>query len=456
MALVASWMKEWRGVLSKGKVSDLPEPVKKAIAREKIFGEILVKLTTLILISLLAIIYAIAPKPVDAGMISPLPFVLGLFWVGAFVGLIFALRGRIAEWAIYLSIIIDMTLLIALFWSFHIQYDQPLVFSLKVPMVLYIFVMIALYALRIESKYVLLAGFVVAVEWCGMVVYAYASSNDADLLTRSFVDYVNSGKLLIGAEIEKIVAIMATSTVLAIALMRSKSLLVRAVTEQDAVRKFSRFFDQDVIGRIQEGGGDLSPGSAAMRDAAIVFIDIRNFTIMARQKQPTEVMELLTEYHACVVPIIHGHNGVVDKFLGDGIMATFGAVAPDKNYAADALNAVDRVMQATTIWNRAREKGGRQPLEVNAAAAAGTVLCGVVGDDSRLEYTVIGDAVNLAAKLEKFNKALKVSALTPQSTYDLALTQGYSRQNRVTAYPDAVIPGTDETADLISLHGNPS
>ena len=95
--------------------------------------------------------------------------------------------------------------------------------------------------------------------------------------------------------------------------------------------------------------------------------------------------------------MVQDNGGVIDKFMGDGVMATFGAVVPNKTYAADALRAIEAAVEAIETWNKQLVAAGKPALDVNAAAASGDLIFAAVGDESRLEYTVIGDTVNLAA-----------------------------------------------------------
>jgi adenylate cyclase len=139
----------------------------------------------------------------------------------------------------------------------------------------------------------------------------------------------------------------------------------------------------------------------------------------------------------------------VDKFLGDGILASFGAARPSPTHAADALRAVDAVMAEARAWSEERIAKGMAPANVGAAASAGEVLFGAVGTAVRLEYTVIGDAVNLAAKLEKQNKAEKVRALTDAATYRLARRQGYAVEKEIRTA--RVVGGVEHPLDLAVL-----
>jgi adenylate cyclase len=149
------------------------------------------------------------------------------------------------------------------------------------------------------------------------------------------------------------------------------------------------------------------------------------------------------------VPIIQRHNGAIDKFLGDGILASFGCARPSATYAADALAAVDAVMAEAASWSAARRAAGLPAVNVGAAVASGTVLFGAVGDATRLEYTVIGDAVNLAAKLEKHTKVEKVRALAAGDTYALACRQGYGGEKELRRA--RAVAGVDTPVDLVVL-----
>ena len=180
-----------------------------------------------------------------------------------------------------------------------------------------------------------------------------------------------------------------------------------------------------VAERIKSSEEQITAGQGVFREAAILTVDVRGFTRLAQERPADEVIALLTEYQRRVVPVVQANQGVIDKFLGDGILATFGAAAPSSRPAAEALTAVAGILAAIDDWNQSREAAGQDPVRVGAAVATGRVLFGAVGDETRLEYTVIGDAVNLAAKLEKQTKAEGVRALTTLEAYERANAEGY-------------------------------
>ena len=293
--------------------------------------------------------------------------------------------------------------------------------------------------------YVLFAGAVAAIGWTTMVAYAVATEG-ADI-TRNYVQYLTSNSILLGAEFDKIVSILMVTAVLAVSIGRGRGLLERAVAEGAAARDLSRFLAPEVAQQIRISEHHIQPGHGEIREAAVLFLDIRGFTPRAAALPPTEVMRLLANYQSRAAAAVRRHGGSIDKFLGDGILVTFGAAEPSGTYAADALSAADAVVAAIDAWNAERIEAGLPVVVVNGAVTCGPVLFGAVGDDSRLEYTVIGDPVNLAAKLEKHNKTLGTVALTTESCHRLAREQGY----RGTGTTLAAQRVAEETIDLVVI-----
>jgi adenylate cyclase len=160
---------------------------------------------------------------------------------------------------------------------------------------------------------------------------------------------------------------------------------------------------------------------------------------------------MLAEYQARMVPIIRAHDGAVDKFLGDGIMATFGAAQPSQRYAADALSALLACLAEAHAWAAERETAGLPALPVNGAVATGRIVFGAVGDSARLEYTVIGDAVNLAAKLEKHNKRAGSRGLATAEAVALAEAQGWQPVLGTKRLPGSRLSDLERPLDLVAV-----
>jgi adenylate cyclase len=179
------------------------------------------------------------------------------------------------------------------------------------------------------------------------------------------------------------------------------------------------------------------------------MLDIRGFTPLSMRVPPAGVVRILTSFHARIIPLVRANGGVIDKFLGDGVMATFGAANVSASAAADALRALEQVLKEAQAWQAALPAlGVNEALHINASVASGRVVFATLGDGDRLEYTVIGEAVNLAAKLEKHNKVEKSVALAPSMTVSLAKTQGYQPAISFVARPDSQVAGVAGAMDL--------
>ncbi len=428
----------------------VPNRVVRAVERDQASAEVIITLLQGMAICTFAVLYSLAPKGFPEGVpFEPVP--VALFFYALFTGLrlYLALRRRLTPLFLSLSSIVDILVLMVTIWSFHLQYQQPAGIYLKAPTLMYVFILIALRTLRFEPAYVLLCGFVGALGWGVLVIYAVYDDKGMSI-TRSFAEYAMSLDILLGAEFDKIVSILMVTLILALALHRARRLLVRAAQEEQAVADLSRFFAPEVAGRITRTEDGPSAGDAELREAAIMFIDLRDFTPLSQNLTPAEVMKLLGEYQERMMPIVGKYGGSIDKFMGDGILASFGATRLSESYAADAARALEGVLEAAEIWSREREERGLPAPKAVAVISTGEIMFGTVGDQSRLEYTVIGDPVNLAAKLEKHTKVEKVAALQPAQTMALARAQGFEPHHEWRLIKGCNVLGVEGAIDLFA------
>jgi adenylate cyclase len=442
-----------RNWLFGGATENLPERVREAIRQQQDRSEIIIGWAELVLVGLLAVAYetttmASGVVQEDYSFDTQVFIIYGVF---AVIRLVLAYRRLLPEWLLYISILADTALLMGLIYFIHYKYAQPAVSYLKAPALLYVFLLIALRALRFEARFVIVTGLAAAAGWIALILYALSGRGGPPNITDDFVEYLTSNAFLIQAEAEKILAILLTTIVLAIAIARARGLLVRSVSEGAAARDLSRFFDPGVAARIRGAATSIKAGEGELRDAAILTVDLRGFTRLSTELQPGDVMKLLQDYQGRVCPLIVSNGGSIDKFLGDGILASFGAVAPTSTAAADALRAADAVIEAADRWTAERRTAGLPPLSIGLAAASGRVVFGAVGDGERLEFTVIGDAVNFAAKLEKHNKDERTRALVDGDTYDQALQQGYAAPAPRERRPGRRVAGVTDLVDIVVL-----
>lgn len=402
-----------------------PARVRREFEREQFRGELMVTVVQLALVAVLAVLYHSTPPGFSPGApIEAPPLGLVLFALLALLRLYAACTGQLGRGVLAAGVVAEMLVLLFVLWAYHLQYEQPPQFSLKSTEFVFVFVLIALRALRFEPAWVVISGLTAAIGWTMMVAWAVVRA-PTNPVTWDYVTALRSFQIHYGAEFDKVLTILVVTGILALALARARHLLENAVAQQRAVADLSLFFDDRVARRITGSEADVMAGQGEERDAAVLFLDMRGFTEAAARLTPTELIALLGEYQRLAVPIVTGHGGSIDKFLGDGILASFGAVSPDPSYAASALRAVAAILTAVDGWRAQRLASGQVAPDVGAGLATGKVVFGIIGDGQRLEYTVIGDAVNLAAKLEKHNKVERTRALTTRAAWELAQTQGY-------------------------------
>ena len=160
-------------------------------------------------------------------------------------------------------------------------------------------------------------------------------------------------------------------------------------------------------------------------------------------------MSLLSEYQSRVIAAINAEGGSVDKFMGDGILASFGAAVPNLEPGAQAMRAADRIVTDCRAWQIERKANGLPSPAVGLAITTGRVMFGAIGDANRLEYTIIGDPVNLVAKLEKHTKAEGVAALCTQSAYQQAIEEGYLPPMEREKRDGRLVEGVKTPVDLV-------
>jgi adenylate cyclase len=418
----------------------LPARVVRALHAERERGEILTSWVQAGVLCVFALLYFLAPSTSPVGVLMrPVPWALAFYAAFTALRLYLVYHGRLGAPMRALSVVVDMALLTVTIWSFHLEYGQPAAFYLKAPTFTYFFIFIALRALSFSPGHVLLAGATAALGWLALLGYALAEPSGTGLVTRDYVAYMTSASILIGGEVDKVISILLVSVLLALAVGRTQKLLQRAVAEQAASTQLARFFSPDVAERLISADELLRPGEGESREAAVMFIDLRGFTKLAATLEPRALVGLLHEYQQVAVPIIQRHNGSITTYLGDGIMVTFGATRPSGTYAADALRCAAELLDALSRW------GGPA---IGIGVEVGTVVCGCIGQEGRLEYAVIGDAVNRAAKIQNHTKAEGVRALTTVLARDTAFAQGYTPQRAQRVLPGREVAGVADSVDL--------
>jgi len=180
----------------------------------------------------------------------------------------------------------------------------------------------------------------------------------------------------------------------------------RAAAER-ARHNLSRYFSPNIVEMLAEQDEPLGP--VRRQAVAVLFADIVGFTRLAETMPPEAVMTLLRQFHERMTAQIFACGGTVDKYIGDAIVAVFGLPTPSSTDAANALLCADAMLRALLGWNEERARGGAAPLAIGIGLNYGTAVLGDVGSAHSMAFTVIGDTVNIAARLQALTRTLETS-----------------------------------------------
>lgn len=177
-----------------------------------------------------------------------------------------------------------------------------------------------------------------------------------------------------------------------------------------------KYLSQDIMKKVVKNIDDLKLGGKRAV-VTVLFSDIRGFTSLSEKMSAEEVSMILNEYFSEMEPIITKYNGVINKFIGDAVMAIFGEPIQDINHAQNAVKCAYDMLKKVEYLREKWLFEGKPRIEIGVGINTGEVFIGNIGTETRMEYTVIGDTVNLASRIESYNKVYKTNLLVSSSTY---------------------------------------
>jgi len=254
-------------------------------------------------------------------------------------------------------------------------------------------IFISLSALRLNVRLCIFTGTVAGLEYSLLAMYLIqnASSTAVEPILVGPQHHLFKGFLL-----------FLTGVVTGLVTMQIRKRILSSfsvVEERNHIsRTFGEYVSPEVMDKLLELKPDLRSES---KNVCVMFLDIRNFTGFAEKRTPEEVVQYLESLFEFMIEIVNRHHGIINKFLGDGFMAVFGAPLSDGKDCANALEAAQEILARV---RQEVESGAILPTTVGIGLHAGEAVTGSIGSALRREYTVIGDVVNLAARIEKLNK----------------------------------------------------
>jgi adenylate cyclase len=294
-------------------------------------------------------------------------------------------------------------------------FDVSLAEAAALPPFLFIFILLALTAMRYSV-------WAVALQVVGIVLIgaAWTLAETIGLVAPRPNEFAGA-PLVFSPEANffRLFMIAATGIILVLTARRTRRLLVDAITVTRRTENLSRYLPKAVAQRAAEQGIEaLHRGR--IQTAAVLFADIAGFSALAERIEPEALGALLGELRGIQRQAIERHGGVVDKYIGDAVMAVFGVPEPAPDDAKRALAAAVDMRDSIAAWNADRTRAGQPVLRVGIGLHYGDVFAGAIGDDQRLEYATLGDTVNVAQRVEGLTRTLDTPLLATREAFEAA------------------------------------
>jgi adenylate cyclase len=236
----------------------------------------------------------------------------------------------------------------------------------------------------------------------------------ATLLSRPIFRLVDGTRAIAGGDFK--VRLPVTSRDELGMLTESFNQMAKSLREKEMIKRaFTRYVAREVVEEILKDPENLVL-SGERRQVTVLFCDVRGFTPMSERLAPEEVVLLLNDFYTLMIETTFKFDGTLDKFLGDAVMAVFGAPMAHPDHSARAIRTALAMQEGITGLNERRVRDGKEAISVGIGVSAGEAVAGTVGTEDRMEYTVIGDSVNLAARLESNAKPGQI--LISHRTYE--------------------------------------
>jgi len=329
---------------------------------------------------------------------------VGGFGVATVVALALVTFRRGGLWCATVFVILGASIVVVLFHEHLFAPGEQLDHDLTAPSLAVGFVLLTHVALRLRPMLALLFSGLVVFGWLallGIAVEAHVDKEDAGGLSGSA--FLREGALAAAFGFAALVCALLT---------HDHNVLLRSAVRVERLRaNLSRFFSPTVLTELQSTGASLA---LSRRQAAVMFIDLRSFTRLSESIALEELAMMLAEFRELVTREVFAHGGMIDKFIGDGVMAAFGQPRTTANDAGRALECAIHLQSSLLEWKSLRLARGQPALDAVIGLHFGIAIGGVLHSGSHDEFTLLGDAVNVAQRLEQLCKSLNASLVVSE------------------------------------------
>ncbi|MFI0842359.1 adenylate/guanylate cyclase domain-containing protein [Mesorhizobium sp. IMUNJ 23232] len=338
----------------------------------------------------------------------------GIVVASGFVTLLFLRFSIWRPWMAYLAALVDAALVATLLYFTSWVSLLPADFAFAFPIVTAIPLFLAVNMLRFRPAVQVCASLLFAAGAAVAILAAHPGDGSFHQASET-LDMLFS----LPPNIMRLVMLALTACVFILAAARGRRMLLNAVEETANRVNLSRFVPTELAPLMAAStAGALRTGRKA--EVALMFVDMRDSTALEENAAPDELVNIISDYRALILDAAANHGGVVDKFIGDGAFLVFGVPEARPDDAARAVRCAEAILASIRAWNDARALNGDQPIRVGIGIHAGEAFVGIVGAAARLEFAVLGDAVNVASRVESETKVLKEPLLISAHALRLA------------------------------------
>jgi adenylate cyclase len=388
------------------------DDLSEAIAREELAGLAYMFWGRLLVLGLLALWVALTLPLERSGAYL---LAIAAFAVLGAPPYLLARRGRGGSALTAVFLLLDASILAFILIvppPFYVEGWTPQI-NLRLPNILYMGIFLVSMALTYSPVLVVWAGVAATAAWSAGYLWIASLPGSLPSTSREALDQGLSSAEVISRFLDprtvslthllnQIVFLVLVTLILALTVWRSRRLVRRQVEAEAQRGALSRYFSPNIVRELSTSGRALD--RPARQPAAVLFADMMGFTSISERLAPEELVGLLREFHGRLTRIAFAHDGTIDKYIGDAVMLHFGTPRPQADDPVRALACAADMVAEIERWNAEREIAGEAPISIGIGVHYGEVLAGNIGGEHRLEYTVLGDTVNVASRLERLTR----------------------------------------------------